>query len=364
MATIKKGTYRLNDIVDLSLFPDGESTYYLPFTTPRLAVEANGNTLILNNWDYFVINVDAILDDGTRWASVWYANDDYGGVGFYLNYNYDNPSYIPYWSWGHYQLNSIPEGYGQLITVTEDTTYTDTDGIAFATWFKANTKTAKLITANTYKWNDELTNPFSFVDKDADSFISLPLSTSQGFNIDFDTGTFTPSTNPNIFSKLNLHNFNDVWFMIVYMVDDIISYPIYDSTNDDKWAFVSIMSQVGVDVGPDYSDYGQIITVTKDTYVPALFADWAEANWSIYEEPTTTSTTITYNGTEIATLESGQTATLTCAEQIMESSIIITFGADGTITYNGTTYTVTNGQKATISFADNIARTDIVIALS
>ena len=76
-----------------------------------------------------------------------------------------------------------------------------------------------------------------------------------------------------------------------------------------------------------------------------------------------TPTTIIYNGNEIASLETGQTATLSCAEKKMLGDIVIAFGSDGAITYNGTVTNISAGQTATLTCSGKVAKTDIVITV-
>lgn len=82
--------------------------------------------------------------------------------------------------------------------------------------------------------------------------------------------------------------------------------------------------------------------------------------YKVKETPTET-ISITYNGSTIATLEEGQTATLNCNGKKMASDIIISFGTAGTITYNGKKTAVQAGQTATLVCSGKKAVTDIVI---
>lgn len=79
--------------------------------------------------------------------------------------------------------------------------------------------------------------------------------------------------------------------------------------------------------------------------------------------PASTPTTITYNGNEIASLEAGQTATLPCNGEIMTSDVVIAFGANGTITYNGTETAVSAGHTATLSCEGKKMSGDVVVAV-
>lgn len=58
---------------------------------------------------------------------------------------------------------------------------------------------------------------------------------------------------------------------------------------------------------------------------------------------------ITYDGEEIASIEGGQTAILSCALKKAKTDIVIAFEGDGTITYYGTETAVSQGQTVTLS---------------
>jgi hypothetical protein len=99
-----------------------------------------------------------------------------------------------------------------------------------------------------------------------------------------------------------------------------------------------------------------------DTTNAALIS-WVQENGEMVKF---TDTTITYNGNEIARLKSGQTATLECSKKIMEGDIVITFGADGTISYNGIYYTngaPHSGQIATLPCSGLYMRGDVEVCI-
>lgn len=72
-------------------------------------------------------------------------------------------------------------------------------------------------------------------------------------------------------------------------------------------------------------------------------------------------TEISYDNVSVS-LEAGQTETISCARNEMESDIVVTFGSPGTITYNSIDTAVEAGQTATIECANKKMRTDVVIA--
>lgn len=101
----------------------------------------------------------------------------------------------------------------------------------------------------------------------------------------------------------------------------------------------------------------QTINVLEDADADETAYNWFTAN--IEGAPTS----ITYNGTEIASLESGQTATLSCNGKLMQGDVVIAFGSDGTITYDGTVTNVSAGKTATLSCSGKVMNGDIVISL-
>lgn len=103
-------------------------------------------------------------------------------------------------------------------------------------------------------------------------------------------------------------------------------------------------------------------TFTND---PSINTTYYTANEVIYyepepEEPTTT--IITYNGSTIATLEAGQTATIKTAETEVEHDIIITPVFPIEIVYGDIIATADEGQTATIKCANTELEHDIVVS--
>lgn len=84
-----------------------------------------------------------------------------------------------------------------------------------------------------------------------------------------------------------------------------LPYPIYTPLRDDTWSFA------------EYGSGVETITVTEDTEVSDEFNTWFTANTK------SANATITYNGSTIASLFGGQTATLKCAESKMLSDIVV-----------------------------------------
>ena len=110
-------------------------------------------------------------------------------------------------------------------------------------------------------------------------------------------------------------------------------------------------------------DYKTIkITDGKDVTNADLIA-WLESNATLIDAPApTTATVITYNGSTIATLESGQTATIKTAETEVEHDIVITPAFPIEIAYGDIIATAEAGQTATIKCANTEMEHDIVVS--
>lgn len=82
----------------------------------------------------------------------------------------------------------------------------------------------------------------------------------------------------------------------------------------------------------------------------------------VEEEPEATATVITYNGSTIATLEAGQTATIKTAETEVEHDIVITPVFPINIAYGDIIATAEAGQTATVKTANTEVDFDIVVS--
>lgn len=102
------------------------------------------------------------------------------------------------------------------------------------------------------------------------------------------------------------------------------------------------------------------ITGGRDLGNEAL-ANWIKAN--AVKTVATTLTTITYNGTELASLEEGQTATFSCEGTKAKTNVSILFGSKGSITYKGVITEIEAGKTANLLCADKKFGTDVVVAV-
>lgn len=121
MATIKKGSYRWDDTVDVS-------------------------TTIMVDSLSFVIDTDASIGGVSLALECFGIMVEDGTVGYGAYYNGNITSLPCYTSTNHWNNTNIllgddyPQGYGQTINVLEDFTPSNADEETFATWFTTNTE--------------------------------------------------------------------------------------------------------------------------------------------------------------------------------------------------------------------------------
>ena len=115
---------------------------------------------------------------------------------------------------------------------------------------------------------------------------------------------------------------------------------------------------------PSNADYEKLRTLTitgGDDVEDETFISWFTANATLIEEEPS-ATVITYNGSTIATLEAGQTATIKTAETEVEHDIIITPVFPINIAYGDIIATAEAGQTATVKCANTEVDFDIVVS--
>lgn len=130
-ATIEAGTYRWND----TLVYSSEFEVSLPFSLSLTPVaDMENQTISLDNTPLYCDTIGVTLSSDGSIYMLYQPNLDpvYTGIDGWSTVN------NMFVNSGFTIVGSL-DGYGQTITVTEDTTYTDTDGIAFATWFAEST---------------------------------------------------------------------------------------------------------------------------------------------------------------------------------------------------------------------------------
>jgi hypothetical protein len=100
---------------------------------------------------------------------------------------------------------------------------------------------------------------------------------------------------------------------------------------------------------------------TTEQEVSDTFLTWMQANATQIIE--TTPTTITYNGTELASLEEGQTANFDCNGKKAVGAVSILFGSKGSITYKGVTTEIEKGKTANLLCSGKKFGSDVVVAV-
>ena len=133
----------------------------------------------------------------------------------------------------------------------------------------------------------------------------------------------------------------------------INSYAIYKLSSD--WVSVPF-----ADINA--TDYNKWRVLEFYDDIPTLLRNYLTANATQIIE--TTPTTITYNGTELASLEEGQTANFDCEGTRAKTNVSILFGSKGSITYKGVTTEIEAGKTATLLCAGKKFATEVVVAIS
>lgn len=280
--TIYAGTYRWNDVIARI-----EHDFNIPikFQCEPVIIEAIEIRDYIGIWTYF---------DDDVFRLVYITADEYNNIpvpvyetslsGDSKNWNAANIQYT----------DSFPQGFGQTFTITEDTEVDDT----FYTWFTLNT--TMLIKAGTYRWNDTLTELSNFDDL---TKIPLNFSVANSLIVDETNKTVTFSNTPKTYYGvcLNNKNFFDV-SSLSFIIDEEQTQGeyVYFDYESVYWNGAKLFYEElgGFTVDPEVNNYGQIITVTEDTYVPAYFGAWFVCNaakWEAAETDTSEATATILN---------------------------------------------------------------------
>ena len=252
--TIYAGTYRWNDVIARI-----EHDFNIPIKFQCEPVIIEG----IEIRDY--IGIMTYFDDDV-FRLVYITADEYNNIpvpvyetslsGDSKNWNAANIQYT----------DSFPQGFGQTFTITEDTEVDDT----FYTCFTSNT--TMLIKAGTYRWNDVLSD---IPNIDVSINFTTPIISSG----DASVGSWSSITG----AKDSLTSF------LAYGNSDEVNLTVYSEYTTEKYwsAGHSLYGEV-IPIG-----YGQIITVTEDTYVPVYFGAWFVCNaakWEVAEIDTSEAT--------------------------------------------------------------------------
>lgn len=266
---IKAGTYRFNDELTK---PSEQMTINIPFSLQ------SGE--LLTTIYVSLVSMSNILN---------------------LSYTDNIEAYIsPYWGDNYGQnIKGWKDTIYQFITVTTDT---ETDDIT-GTWFTSNT--TMLIKTGTYRWNDDIPSLGQEV-------IGIPLNYSVPISIDMTTEapviTATPSFGTSISVRgISFDDAPNMTWAIMYNNIMGISMPVYAPT-EGGWNYLYNSFVVSGIEEPLLLGYGQIITITEDTYTPTNFGLWATSNWKPYSE-SKPAVEISYKD-KVITLKAGQTARL------------------------------------------------------
>lgn len=314
MAIIKAGTYRFNDVISA---PSDGFVIELEFTSKITIPKNILNQFVLQGADVSnlspslikcdVLYVDyGYIDDGPIYPSIDYNTYEYEGYAV-VNGEIINAEYIigPTFNlvspetegkWSDYLGESI-----QTITIPNDSEVS----AEFYEWFTANAVEQKQISGK-WKFNDVLSAPSEALYQEVVFETSPAISETAGGLVD---GTMTW----NIFEVV----LEDGVMGVLYAPNVNSSYPpFYDSRYGwDYWA-----AGTGND---DFKGFGQTINFgTEPQTVSAEFYNWLTENANPVIEETPVAS-IQYNGSTIASLFGGQTATLKCAGMTMESDVVV-----------------------------------------
>lgn len=154
-----------------------------------------------------------------------------------------------------------------------------------------------MIKAGTYRFNDVLGVPNSNITQ------AVNFTTSPAYD-----ENLTPTEGTMAWTSITLEG--TVTPQVSY-AGNAGSFAVYNGHNDYCWNYFNLVLGVSV-----LDERIQTITIPEDTEVSDEFEPWFTAN-------TKRLSTITYNGSIIASLLGGQTATLKCAGMKMESDVVV-----------------------------------------
>ena len=302
MATIKAGTYRFNDVLTAP-----SRDYFGAYLTVPL-------NFTCSNILYAGTIVPTVNCTSLTFDYHWAEGDEIGtwSIGYFVSdvtamfnvvYLYEDNS-------GCYWLTEeLGEGI-KTITIQADSEVS----AEFAEWFSANAApVVEHTVSGVWKFKDELTAEDGADIKQSVNF-HYDLS-GAGFGVDIDVRLYCSGFR--VFWQSAYYDFN--WLFVdidriepsqvdvggtTYDVATALGYtvPGDNPIHKERWS---------ITVAPTI-DFG-----TEPQTVSAEFYAW------LTENATQPTATITYNGSTIATLNGGQTATLRCAGMNMESDVVV-----------------------------------------
>ena len=273
MATIKAGTYRFNDVLDLTM-----PRAYIEYITFNVTVNNPMFGEVLGNIDYIMFWPNMIE------FNIQSTQPDIG---------LDNTLIVPYVD-GEWDFTNFDERV-KIITIPTDSEVS----AEFAEWFSANAVADGVQISGVWKFKDVL----SGTSNDIEQSISFTMSSTA----EYEGSTYTLDC---ICSGLG---FSGESYEVNYIVDECELLAQFGYVFPSPMTFYDCGWRVGTfGEGIKTIDFG-----TEPQTVSAEFYNWLTANAS---QPTAS---ITHNGEAIASLFAGQTATLKCAGMKMAGDVVV-----------------------------------------
>ena len=289
--TIKAGTYRFNDVLSVPSADFTQSIYFTQNPTLGTTTVVTGNNLIGWETDNLHFNITSIVPSVDGY-SVPLKFVPYGGM----------------WGGGW-----ISETYGtdfQIITIPEDSEVT----AEFYEWFTANAvEVVEHTVSGVWKFKDVLTVPSEDFEQvvNFQCLVNLPSESVSYTGISQLTANLT---------SIHIVRYGEVHMTLDSTTPDMTPFLTQTGTSLPCEVWVYVYDELGGywrEAGLFGSGYQTIDFGTEPQTVSAEFYEWLTANAT---QPTAT---IQYNGSTIASLFNGQTATLKCKGMKMETDLVV-----------------------------------------
>ena len=288
---IKAGTYRFNDVLSR---PGAGLEQAVGFTvSPALSVDTTIPSIVVSDGHSSFT--------GMRWSGATFVFEGHP-QGVLSLYSEDEG-----WNYGaNIFANAgisnaeLMVGYGQTITIPNDSEVS----AEFYEWFVANAVEQKQISGK-WKFNDVLSSPSGLLTQEIE-FTTSPA-------IDFDNAVLVDGSTS--WTAIAVGYNGDGTFTQCRSADGQTLNPYVEPQG---WNYLA--SLVG---NEDFNGYGQTIDFgTEPQTVAADFYNWLTENANPVSEESPIAT-ITYNGSNIASLSGGETATLKCKGLMMEDDVVV-----------------------------------------
>ena len=293
---IYAGTYRFNDTITVpECYSINNVNWYIPYYYVTDCSGESVETAVLN---YKRVDEPAYFTDmywpqdpdtGLHFAvtTLIDGESNVGRIVYTSEYGW-NEAYEQLLSWRKFFIDigaileenagypDFMKGWGQVFVVPEDTEINDETAFA---WFTENT--TALIEADTYKWNDILTEYY------ASQFIDIPVSIQ---SYDLVNGNIIEAVVN--FDTISLHRADVAFPNEPFRLDynyyggSTLQNQIHGYSTNSKWNFMhdwylKLFTQANMEIPPELAlmkGVGQIFTVTEDTFVSTEFYDWFITN--------------------------------------------------------------------------------------